>query len=171
MRKIVRIDNADENSRIEQLSKAAGLRITFQYNAPHTPQQNGLAEPRFAMLCGIVRSIFNAVFFGKNYVMGCVMSVIGLLHYSIIWIVTTCKRTQGIYYPIKSRALSLSTSINLEKSILRPQVLKSKSSCKIEDKFAFIWVMLMILQEKPRFLKPEPLQVINSCDYRFLDNP
>ena len=29
----------------------------------------------------------------------------------------------------------------------------------------------MILQKKPRFLKPEPLQIINSCDYRFLDNP
>ena len=44
-----------------------------------------------------------------HYIMGCGMSVLGLLHYSILWIVKTCKIIHVIHYLIKVGFLSLST--------------------------------------------------------------
>ena len=58
--KKIRCDGAGENKATEQLLKANGLGIEFEYSAPNTPQQNGRVERRFATLYGRVRSMLNA---------------------------------------------------------------------------------------------------------------
>ena len=57
--KKIRCDGAGENKTTEQLLKANGLGIDFEYSAPNTPQQNGRVERRFATLYGRVRSMLN----------------------------------------------------------------------------------------------------------------
>lgn len=58
--KTIRCDNAGENHCTEEMCKAQGLGIEFEYSAPNTPQQNGRVERRFATLYGRVRSMLNA---------------------------------------------------------------------------------------------------------------
>ena len=58
--KKIRCDGAGENKATEQLLKANGFGIEFEYSAPNTPQQNGRVERRFATLYGRVRSMLNA---------------------------------------------------------------------------------------------------------------
>jgi len=57
--KKIRCDGAGENRTTEELLKANGLCVDFEYSAPNTPQQNGRVERRFATLYGRVRSMLN----------------------------------------------------------------------------------------------------------------
>ncbi|KAG7357827.1 reverse transcriptase RNA-dependent DNA polymerase [Nitzschia inconspicua] len=58
--KSIRCDNAGENKAFEQQCKLEGLLVNFEYTAPGTPQQNGVAERKFATLFGKVRAMNTA---------------------------------------------------------------------------------------------------------------
>jgi hypothetical protein len=53
--KTIRCDNAGENRVFETICKQVGLKTQFEYTAPGTPQQNGVAERMFATLFGRIR--------------------------------------------------------------------------------------------------------------------
>ena len=53
----IRCDNASEHTIFQQKTIDAGLHITFEFTAPHTPQQNGIVERKFATLWGRVRAM------------------------------------------------------------------------------------------------------------------
>ena len=50
--KYIHLDNSCENEALEKEADKAGFDITFEYNAPGTPQQNGVVERAFPMLLG-----------------------------------------------------------------------------------------------------------------------
>jgi hypothetical protein len=55
------LDNSGENVKLrEKVDEYPDLKIKFEYTAPHTPQQNGKIERKFATLYGKVRSMLNA---------------------------------------------------------------------------------------------------------------
>ena len=57
----IRLDNSGENVKLrEKVNEYPDLKIKFEYTAPHTPQQNGKIERKFATLYGKVRSMLNA---------------------------------------------------------------------------------------------------------------
>jgi transposase InsO family protein len=53
----IRCDNAAENKLLEAACKREQLGIRFEYTAPGTPQQNGVAERKFATSFGRVRAM------------------------------------------------------------------------------------------------------------------
>ena len=65
--KFLQCDNAGENKKTEEACKNEGLRITFEYTAPNTPQQNGKVERRFATFYGRIRSMNEAAGLKKKY--------------------------------------------------------------------------------------------------------
>jgi hypothetical protein len=56
----IRCDNAGENKVLEATCQKEGMQIMFEYTAPGTPQQNGVAERMFATLFGRVRAMNTA---------------------------------------------------------------------------------------------------------------
>ena len=64
--KYIRCDNAGENETLEKDCKDEGLGVTFEYTAPHTPQQNGRAEQMLATLFGSCHSMLNTAQFDES---------------------------------------------------------------------------------------------------------
>jgi gag-polypeptide of LTR copia-type len=61
MVKNIRCDNSGENKSFHEAVKAdKDLKIKFEFTAPHTPQQNGKVERKFATLYGKMRAMLNA---------------------------------------------------------------------------------------------------------------
>ena len=56
----VRCDNAQENIAAKKLLTEKGFDVVFEYTAPHTPQQNGKVERKFATLYNRVRATLNS---------------------------------------------------------------------------------------------------------------
>ena len=59
--KYLRCDNAAENKKAEEYCTLNQLGVKFEYTAPYTPQQNGVAERKFATLWGRMRAQLQAV--------------------------------------------------------------------------------------------------------------
>lgn len=58
--KIIRCDNSGENRKLQEVVRAdRDLKITFEFTAPHTPQQNGKVERKFQTLYGKIRAMLN----------------------------------------------------------------------------------------------------------------
>jgi transposase InsO family protein len=58
--KYLRCDNAPEHIKFPKaLQQTTDLKIQFEYTAPHTPQQNGKIERKFATLYGKTRAMMN----------------------------------------------------------------------------------------------------------------
>jgi Reverse transcriptase (RNA-dependent DNA polymerase) len=57
--KFIRLDDAGENKSLQQLCEQEDMGIQFEYTGPSTPQYNGRAERKFAILYGRVRTILN----------------------------------------------------------------------------------------------------------------
>jgi hypothetical protein len=64
--KFIRCDNAGENKTFKKQCIAEKLGIEFEYTAPNTPQQNGVAERKFATLFGRSRAMMNQAGFTKQ---------------------------------------------------------------------------------------------------------
>ena len=64
--KFIRCDNAGENKELEKECKKAGMNIEFEYTAPNTPQQNGVAESGFRTLWNMVRAANNTAGFDQE---------------------------------------------------------------------------------------------------------
>ena len=57
--KNIHLDNAGENQALEKGANKAGYGSTFEYTAPGTPQQNGVADRAFPALLGRGRVMMN----------------------------------------------------------------------------------------------------------------
>ena len=55
----IRLDNAGENTDMENILKESEWNVMFQFTAPDTPQQNGKVERKFATLKGRIRVMLN----------------------------------------------------------------------------------------------------------------
>ena len=55
----IRYNNAGENKKLEENVVDEIMKITFEYTAAGTPQQNGVAERYFATLYDRVRAMLN----------------------------------------------------------------------------------------------------------------
>ncbi|MEM7375749.1 MAG: hypothetical protein AAF587_44560, partial [Bacteroidota bacterium] len=64
--KYIRLDNAGENLALQRLVDKKGLGITFEYTAPHTPEQNGIVERAFATLYNRGRAMMSAAGFTEE---------------------------------------------------------------------------------------------------------
>jgi hypothetical protein len=57
----IRCDNAGENLKLKEYAiTEPDINVNFEFIAPHSPQQNGKIERKFATLWGKVRSMLNA---------------------------------------------------------------------------------------------------------------
>ena len=54
-----RCDNSGENKEFCNSLQKHDFKITFEFTAPNTPQQNGRIERKFVTLYGKVRSLLN----------------------------------------------------------------------------------------------------------------
>ena len=68
--KYIRLDNAGENKKFEELSKDHDLNLTFEYTTTQTPQYNGIVERAFATLYGRTRAMLNEAQLYKKERMG-----------------------------------------------------------------------------------------------------
>ena len=65
--KFIRLDNAGENKKFQELAKKQGFsHLIFEFTAPGTPMQNGVVERGFATLIGRVRAMMNNAGFTKE---------------------------------------------------------------------------------------------------------
>ena len=53
--KAIRCDNAKENVKLQEKLFESGRKIKFEFTAPNTPQQNGIAERSLAFVAGRAR--------------------------------------------------------------------------------------------------------------------
>jgi hypothetical protein len=63
----IRCDNAGENLKLQEYSNTEpDVNVNIEFIAPHSPQQNGKIERKFATLWGKVRSMLNAAKFTET---------------------------------------------------------------------------------------------------------
>ena len=55
----IRLDNAGENTKLQDEMNMSKWNVKFEFTAPNTPQQNGKAERKFATLKGRIRAMMN----------------------------------------------------------------------------------------------------------------
>ena len=60
VRRKIRLDNAGENKRLEEILKEKGFDLKFEYTPVDRPKYNGVVERDFAKMYGRVRAMLNA---------------------------------------------------------------------------------------------------------------